>query len=137
MFLNALYIKKCDHSILFTAVLQDQVLLAACTETTSLSTSSSSISSQVAGVGHYLLLPSSSSLLIKPVVVSELLLPVETAGEGDKPTPDAMDSIAASLDQVSHLHKFFITNMYKSGSTLFWNKPSLNPYCAYTCLLAF
>ena len=55
----------------------------------------------MAGVGHYLLLPSSSSLLIKPVVVSELLLPVETAGEGDKPTPDAMDSIAASLDQVS------------------------------------
>ena len=67
-------------------------------ETTSLSTPSS-ISSQAAGVGHYLLLPSASSLLIKPVVVSELLLPVE-AGEEDKPTTDAMDSIAASLDQV-------------------------------------
>ena len=65
---------------------------------TSLSTPSL-ISSQAAGVGHYLLLPSASSLLIKPVVVSELLLPVE-AGEEDKPTTDAMDSIAAGLDQV-------------------------------------
>ena len=80
---------------------QDQTLLA-CTDSMALSSSSFS-SSSLTPLGHFLLLPSPSpsSLLIKPVVVSELLLPVEVSeGDREKATAEAMESVGNSLRQV-------------------------------------
>ena len=50
---------------------------------------------------HFLLLPSSSfTLLIKPVAVSELLLPIELPPTEEKPTQEAQQTITHCLEQV-------------------------------------
>ncbi len=60
---------------------------------------------------HFLLLPSPSlTLLIKPVVVSELLLPVELPCAEDKPPQQAQQAVGCSLDQVSHLTTYTVKN---------------------------
>ena len=50
--------------------------------------------------GHFLLLPSDNSLLLKPIAVSEMMLPnnVQTPVEG--PSESALSVVASCLDQV-------------------------------------
>ena len=58
---------------------------------------------------HFLLLPSSSfTLLIKPVALSELLLPVEILPAEEKPSQEAQQTITHCLEQVPHTIKFLL-----------------------------
>ena len=69
---------------------------------------------------HFLLLPSSSfTLLIKPVAVSELLLPVELPPTEEKPTQEAQQTITHCLEQVK---------MACTTKREIWYKSSLSPF---------
>ena len=58
--------------------------------------------SQQLPVGHFLVLPSPSpsSLLIKPIAVSELHLPYVASGSSEEPSCDTMVNVEGSLEKV-------------------------------------
>ena len=58
--------------------------------------------SQQLPFGHFLILPSPSpsSLLIKPIVTSELHLPSSALGSSEEPSCDTMVTVEGSLEKV-------------------------------------
>lgn len=57
--------------------------------------------------GHFLLLPSVNSLLLKSIAISELMLPSDVQSSVEGPCDNALAVVASCLDQVLHVHVFF------------------------------
>lgn len=56
--------------------------------------------------GHFLLLPSDNSLLLKSIAVSEMMLPSAVQSPVEGPTDSALSVVASCLDQVISLAVF-------------------------------
>ena len=57
--------------------------------------------------GHFLLLPSDNSLLLKSIAISELMLPSDVQSSVEGPYDNALSVVASCLDQVIHVHVLF------------------------------
>ena len=82
-------------------------------------------SASVSPQGHFLLLPSDNSLLLKSIAVSEMMLPSDTQSPVERPSDSALSVLASCLDQVLPIPNLFVvqtaalTPEIKSGLFVF------------------
>ena len=83
--------------------LQDQMLVVSERRSNTVPPLAKTAPSLQPPLGHFLVLPSPSpsSLLIKPLLVSELHLPSVSLGSSEEPSCDTMVSVEGSLEKVN------------------------------------